>query len=109
MCWSYSECATCGDRTYCTSECMCSDEEIDEGRCPHRDCKSFERCELCGNDLCDGCYEMAECESCWRIHCAECTCPRPKCDSKWLAMFFILALGCQPNILKSLSAQLLCA
>ena len=54
MCYDYSECGKCGKKTYCTTQC---DEYCNEPCTEHRDCKSFNRCEACWEDLCDGCFE----------------------------------------------------
>ena len=56
MCWDYSDCGACGKRTQCSASCYCSDDDecVEAG---HRDCKSFNRCSECGDDLCDDCWE----------------------------------------------------
>lgn len=71
MCWDYSDCGSCGHRTYCVTQCYCSEYDIDNGCCEHRDCKSFDCCDECGSDLCENCD--SKCEECNRKHCEKCT------------------------------------
>jgi hypothetical protein len=80
MCWDYSDCGSCGERTYCITQCWCDD---DDESCPHRDCKSFEKCHTCYQDLCDECFED-KCPQCGFAYCEECdsnneehTCVKP--------------------------------
>ena len=55
MCWDYSDCGACGKRTQCSASCYCETEEECE-EAGHQDCKSFERCKQCGDDLCNDCW-----------------------------------------------------
>lgn len=72
MCWDYSECGVCGEKTYCIIHCNCSEEDIDNGYCPHKDCKLFNQCDFCYLDICDYCYSEG-CSKCGKHHCNECS------------------------------------
>lgn len=71
MCWDYSECGCCGERTYCIVYCDHNEEEKENGFCEHRDCKSFNTCDTCHQDLCDVCYAI-KCKICNKSLCEEC-------------------------------------
>lgn len=66
MCWDYSECGCCGERTYCIVYCDHNEEEKENGFCEHRDCKSFNTCDTCHQDLCDVCYAKYATNHCAR-------------------------------------------
>lgn len=68
MCWDYSECGNCGKTTPCTAYCGCDGDFY----CTCRDCKSFERCSVCSDDLCEDCD--SPCEICSRVHCIDHSC-----------------------------------
>jgi hypothetical protein len=70
MCWDWSDCGKCGKRTYCITKCGCDVDFEEECKCGNRDCKSFNKCETCCNDLCDDCLD--KCEKCEYRYCEEC-------------------------------------
>jgi len=101
MCWDYSDCVKCDKRTWCISQCDHTDEEIDNGRCDHRDCKSFERCYGCSGDLCEDCDR--ECGKCRSSHCEECGCGNTMYVQRrqtysYLISFMILHIHVSPII-----------
>lgn len=71
MCWDYSECGKCGERTQCIASCYCSTDEECESN-GHRDCKSFASCETCYQDICDECLEKERCDQCYKTYCEDC-------------------------------------
>jgi hypothetical protein len=70
MCWDYSECGACYERTECIASCGCDDDD-DCQLAGHRDCKSFDTCTTCYRDLCDDCYQK-KCINCDQAYCDEC-------------------------------------
>ena len=72
MCWDQSTCENCGRVTYCITQCYCDEESQEDGSCPHRDCKSFDVCFTCREDLCSDCDDT--CEKCGEYHCDDHSC-----------------------------------